>query len=195
MTRRVSAMTVKSNDSTTNIVDPITSTRLSSQIPQSESCARLAPYDFGTLGNADLTLSIPGAEPPSPIRPGLSETQSFFSDDSSAQRPYRASFRTRFHLHSLRNTMGPPSRGVNVATQTSGGSVGNKLHHSCQILARKSSEHQLASEETVAMSDFAYRKRKVVERVKEWWKRQCLQRKLSVMKMKGEKPVCGILMV
>ena len=195
MTRRVSVKTVRSNRSNTNIVDPINSTRLSSQLPRSESHVRLAPCDFGNLGNADLTLNLPGAHPPSTIRPTLRETQSFFSDDSSAQKPYQASFRKRFNLHSLRSTMGPATRGVNVATQTPNDTAGNKIHHSCQILGGMSSEHQLAYEETAAMSDFAYRRRKVVEKLKEWWKRQCLQRKFTVMKMKGGKPVPGVLTV
>ncbi len=197
VTRKLSTKTAHSNRSNQNLADPINSTRLSSQIPRVESHVRLASPDFGpALASSDLCLTLPYAEPPSTIRPTLRETQSFFSDDSSAQKNRRTSFRKRFHLHSLRSTTVAGSRGVaNAATQTSRSSHPTRLHQSCQALARKSSEHEMALDGTVAMSDFAYKRRKVVEKLKEWWKRRCLQKRLALMKLKGDKPGPGGLVI
>jgi hypothetical protein len=42
---------------------------------------------------------------------------------------------------------------------------------------------------TVGMTDFAYCKRKMIERLKDWWKRHSMQRKLGLRRKKSSKNI------
>jgi hypothetical protein len=42
---------------------------------------------------------------------------------------------------------------------------------------------------TVGMTDFAYSKRKMIERLKDWWKRHNMRRKLSLKRKKSRKNI------
>jgi hypothetical protein len=42
---------------------------------------------------------------------------------------------------------------------------------------------------TVGMTDFAYCKRKMIERLKDWWERHSMQRKLGLKRKKSSKNI------
>jgi hypothetical protein len=181
--RKPSIRSHRSQRSKASIVEPVNSTRLGTVVPRSDSVPRLAPPELGPpLTSSEFNLSIPYADipstiQPSTIRPTLRETKSFFSDDSSARRQ-RNSLRQRLHLNGLRNLIPSPA-GTSMIAQTP---RSERLHisHSCQMKGQGSHQNGIASpSDTVAMTDFAYRKRKMFERLKEWWRRQCLQKVVS----------------
>lgn len=184
--RRPSARTQRSHRSNSSIVEPINTTRIHGQITRLGSVPQLAPPEFGPpLTTSELNLSIPYAAAPSTIRPTLRETKSFFSDNSSAHRQ-RKSLRQKLHLHSLRN-MVPSSPGASLIPHTPRPHHRLKLSHSCQMKGREFVEIQdMPGGNTTPMTDLAYRKRKVLERLKGWWKRQCLQKVVAGRKRKGK---------
>lgn len=172
--RKASQRSHRSQRSNNSVVEPLNSTRIHKPIPRMNSIPRLGSPDLGPpLTSSDFNLSIPYAEIPSTIRPTLRETTSFFSDDSSAKRQ-RRSLRQKLHIHSLRTVMSgsaetdllSPSPRFNGIT----------LSHSCQLKGRKFDGMVDAPGDTVPMTDFAYQRRKVVERFKDWWNKQCLQK-------------------
>jgi hypothetical protein len=183
--RKASIRTQRSRRSNGSIVEPVNTSRLQGQIPRIGSVPQLAPPEFGPpLTSSDLNLSIPYAAAPSTIRPTLRETKSFFSDDSSANRQ-RRSLRGRLHLHSLRNVVSN-SAGTSMVTHTPRPNNNLKLSYSCQIKGRGGADGENVVQDTVPMTDFAYRKRRMLEKFREWWKRQCLQ-KLVGGREKGQK--------
>lgn len=180
--RNPSARSHRSQRSNTSIVEPVNTTRIRKPLPRMDSVPRLGPPDFGPpLTSSELNLSIPYAEVPSTIRPTLRETKSFFSDDSSAQRQ-RGTLRQKLHLHSLRNVI--PASGLSSITPTRH-SNGVAFSHSCQMKGRISSDDVPAfTDGTVPMTDFQYRRRRVMGKLKDWWKRQCLQKVVHSRKRK-----------
>ncbi|EXJ75787.1 uncharacterized protein A1O5_00294 [Cladophialophora psammophila CBS 110553] len=186
--RKASVRTVQSNRSNASIVEPLNSTRYSSQIPRLGSVPQLAPPEFGPpLTSSDLNLSLRFPDPPQPLyRPALREVQSFFSDDSSAALAQRQSnaIRKRFDLHSFRSGFTKSSGLLGTrhsSTQQESGSL--RMSQSCQMKVRQSFEcpHPDLGD-TIPMSDFAYKKRKVLGRFKDWWKRQCMQKTLALVR-------------
>jgi len=190
LVRKASARTVGSHRSNTSIIEPINSTRQSSLLPQIASVPQLAPPEFGPpLTFSDLNISLRFPRTLAPTRPPLREAQSFFSDDSSAQRQ-RIATRKRFDLPSLRSGVTRSSGMLGLRPQHSLAQTGEGLRpsHSWQIKGQKSFEYpQSSGGDTIAMSDFQYRKRKMFERLKDWWKRQCMQRTLALVKKKHGK--------
>ena len=191
--RKASARTMRSHRSNESIVDPVNSTRLNKQVPRMGSVPRLAPPEFGPpLTTSDLNLSLQYPGQPPTFRPRLRETRSFFSDDSSAQQQ-RRSLREKLHIHSLRQVMPGSSGGSNLAYSTPRqvGTRRVKLDHTCRTRGlRYSDESSSALQDLVPMSDFAYRRRKVLERLKDWWRRQCVPKALT-LKRRGERIAPG----
>jgi hypothetical protein len=150
------------------------------------SIPKLAPPEFGPpLTSSDLNLSLPYAEVPSTIRPTLRETKSFFSDDSSAQRQ-TTSLRQKLHLSSLRHVLPGTGHGANGHTPSR---APIKLSHSCQLKAQAEEEEETTLHmDMLGMSDFAYRKRKMLDKLKGWWRRQCVSR---VRRRRGERIAPG----
>lgn len=189
--RKASVRTIHSHRSKTSVTEPLNSTRFFSQLPRVGSVPQLAPPEFGPpLTSSDLNLSLRFPDPPQVFQPPLREVQSFFSDDSSAPKP-QSTTRKRFDLHSIRSGLARPS-GL-LGTRRGPGQRGTgalKLSHSCQMKGRVSFEYSPSQlGETVPMSDFAYKKRKVLDRVRDWWKGQCMQRTLSLMRKKSSRNV------
>ena len=89
----------------------------------------------------------------------------------------------------------PGSSGTSVVTREMlrHGNAGVKLSHSCQMKGRKSLDghSSAADEDIVPMSDFAYRKRKVIEKIKGWWRRQCVPKRLASKRRRGERTASG----
>ena len=190
--RKASARTMRSHRSNESIVDPVNSTRLNKQVPRLGSVPRLAPPEFGPpLTTSDLDLSLRYADHPSNVLPKLRETRSFFSDNSSAQRQ-RRSLRDKLHIHSLRQVMPGSSGGSSLAYSTPRqvGTRKVKLDHTCRARGRYSDVSSSAMQDLVPMSDFAYRRRKVLERLKDWWRRQCVPKALTI-KRRGERIAPG----
>ena len=124
-------------------------------------------------------------------RPVLRGTRSFFSDDSSAVVQQRGSFRKRLHLHSLRDMLptSPRATAVCDSAATTPKSSTFKPQQSRVTRGTESHEQERDLYGTVGMSDFAYRKRRIVERLKDWWKRHSMQRKLGLNRKKSNKSV------
>lgn len=184
--RKASVRTVRSHRSNVSVIEPFNSMRMSSQTPRLGPVPQLAPPEFGPpLTSSDLNLSLQFSEPFKANRPPLRHVQSFFSDDSSAETS-RAQARKRFDLHGLRSGL-TRSAGVLGAKQGSDQHASTmKLSHSCQMKGQSSFEYPHSPmENTVPMTDYAYKKRKVLDRVKDWWKRQCMQKTLSMMRKKN----------
>jgi hypothetical protein len=184
MARKISVRTIRSHHSNASVVEPMNSTRLSALAPH------IGPPDLGPpLTSVSLNMDFAFPPASTPAAPGLKATQSFFSDDSSAVQNPRASIRKRFNMPSLRSVLPsspraqPIANGAEDATEASRA----RLHHSCQMqgLRQEGAEHDLHG--TEGMSEFAYCRRRMLERVKGWWRRQNLQRRL---RLKSRKPAC-----
>jgi hypothetical protein len=191
--RKPSVRTMRSHPSISSLAEPVNSTRFAAQSPHMVSqisISMLAPPDLGPpLHASTLDLSIPFAPVPSTVRPTIRETRSFFSDDSSGlqNKPGTSggtgTLRRKLGLHSLRNVI-PASPRTSViqrafSSRAQGGPV--QVHHSCNNIAaaKKSVDEDALLDGTVGMSDFAYRKRKMVQKVKDWWMRQCVQKTIA----------------
>ncbi|KIW63065.1 hypothetical protein PV04_09943 [Phialophora macrospora] len=190
LVRKASVLTIQSHQSNTSVIEPVNSTRYSSQMSRLGSIPQLAPPEFGPpLTSSDLNLSLRFPGPPQVYRPPLRQARSFFSDDSSAALAHKrpSTLKRRFDLASFRSgftkstgLMGTrhssTQRGTNT-TQTSA---------SFRVQDRESVEYRHESfGNTVPMSDFAYRKRKVLGRLKEWWKRQCMPKTLDLVRKRS----------
>ena len=171
---KVSMRTVKSRRRNASIVEPVNHSQRARPSPSLGGGSRLATPQFGPdLTSSELNLSLPYADVPCSTRPILRETKSFFWDDNSRERQ-RTSLRQKLHLHSLRRVL-PGSRGHSPPHNFNGASV--KFSHSCQLRGRRTEEDEPAlQQDTVGMSDLACRTRSVLERLKEWWRRQCKSR-------------------
>lgn len=187
--RKASIRTIHSHRSNTSIIEPLNSTRQSSQLPRVGPVPQLGPPELGPpLTSSDLNLSLRFfGSPQLPLAsPPLREVESFFSDDSSAQNQ-RAAVRRRFDLHSFRSGMTKSTGVLGIRSQqpTPHSRRGLIASASWQLKGQKSFEYSHSPPgTTVPMTDFQYRKRRMLERVKDWWKRQCMQKTLSMMKRK-----------
>lgn len=184
MARKMSVKTTRSHRSNVSIVEPLNSSRVSALAPH------LATPDLGP-SLTPMSLNMNFAFPPANgmTAQGLRATQSFFSDDSSAVRNPRSSLRKRFNLPSLRSVLPSSPRAHSMANipGRSNETAQARLHHSCQMQGLKQKEEEQELNGTVGMSEFAYCKRKMLERVKGWWRRrQCVQRKLGLKRRRGE---------
>lgn len=191
--RKPSVRTMRSHPSISSLAEPVNSTRFAGQNSRmviQTSVSLLAPPDLGPpLHASTLDLSIPYAPVPSTVRPTIRGTRSFFSDDSSGlqNKPGTSggtgTLRRKLGLHSLRNVMpaSPRTSAIQRAfsSKAPGGHI--QVHHSCNNIAggNKSFDEDLPLDGTVGMSDFAYRKRKMMQKVKDWWMRQCVQKTIA----------------
>ncbi|KAL2416756.1 hypothetical protein ABEF95_001433 [Exophiala dermatitidis] len=188
--RKASVRTVRSHRSNVSVIEPLNSTRMSSQTPRLGPVPQLAPPEFGPpLTSSDINLSLHFPDPPQVFRPPLRQVQSFFSDDSSAQTS-RVHARKRFDLHSLRSGL-TRSSGVLGAKHNGGQHInGLKLSHSCQMKGQSSFEYSRSPlGDSMPMGESAAKNKKVIDRFKDWWKRQCMQKTLSMMKKKNGRNV------
>ena len=190
--RKASVRTSHTHRSNASLAEPLNSTRMSAQIPRSSyHTGLLAGPDLGaplSSLNIDICPRYPdftGAN----ARPPLRATESFFSDDSSAVQDQRASVRKRFHLHSLRGVLpsSPGATAVRNKTETLPSRRDSKQLPPLPRVATASQEQERDLYGTVGMSDFAYRKRKFLERLKDWWKRHEMKRKLGINRKKSSK--------
>jgi hypothetical protein len=190
--RKTSVRTVHSYRSNTSLIEPQNSTRFSSQIPRLGSVPQLAPPEFGPpLTSSDLNLSLRFPEPVAVRRPPLRQVQSFFSDDSSSALAHKrpATLKKRFDLHSFRSgfTKSTGMMGTRHSSTMRGAST---LEPNRSPLINKADSPEYCADvmgDTVPMSDFAYKKRRVLGRFKEWWKRQCMQKTLELVRKKSSR--------
>ncbi|KAK4935576.1 hypothetical protein LTR10_023401 [Elasticomyces elasticus] len=170
--RKASIRTVRTHRSNTSIIEPLNSTRQGLQLPWLGSVPQLAPPEFGPpLTSSDLNLSLGLPAPPQISRPPLRQAQSFFSDDSSAQHGGHLP-RKRFDLHSLRSGLTRSTGLMGTRRSSTRNNVDMTPRQNGNIVVRKSSDYARSSlGDVVPMTDFAYKKRKVFDRFKDWWKR------------------------
>lgn len=191
--RKTSTKTARSHRSNTSLADPINSTRLSAPILRpSMHLSRPSPTDLGPSMSAlhlDMGARYPdvAANP----RPMLREARSFFSDDSSAIHHQRGSLRKRLHLHSLRGVLpsSPRATVIDDVAKTTPKRTRSRLGQPHTTRDEDSHEHERDLYGTVGMTDFAYRKKRLVIRLKDWWKRHSMQRKLGLKRKKSCKSV------
>ena len=185
MARNMSVKTIRSHRSNASIVEPLNSTRLSAVAPH------LKAPDLGPpLTPMSMSLNMNFAFPPAAVTApaGLRATQSFFSDDSSAVQNHRGSLRKRFNLPSLRSVLPSSPRAhsmINVPGRQDQAAP-SRLHQSCHLQGLNKQDEEYEFDGTAGMSDFAYCKRKMLDRVKDWWRRRCVQRKLGLKRRKCE---------
>jgi hypothetical protein len=184
MTRKMSRRVIRSQHSNASAGDPLNTPRLSAVAPHLAT-----PYQGRPPKPMSLNLDF--AFPPVPIiaPPGLGATQSFFSDDSSAVQNPRRSLRKRFNLTGLRSVL-PSSPGIHSAANALGEKpeAGHRwFHPSGQMRGPRREDEKSHLDGTVGMSEFAYCRRKMLERVKGWWRRHKMQGKLGLKREKGER--------
>lgn len=188
-----STRTACSQRSHASLAEPINSTRLSVQIPRlSAQAPRLARPDLApSMSSLNLDMSVRYPDMIASPRPVLRETRSFFSDDSSAIHKQRGSLRHRFHLHSLRNVLPSSPRRTMISTgaDTTPRNNAAESSHPRQNRGDRGEEEERELYGTVGMTDFAYCKRKMIERLKDWWKRHSMQRKLGLRRKKSSKNI------
>lgn len=193
--RLTSTRTACSHRSNASLAEPINSTRPSVQMPRpSTQTSGLAPLDIPpSLSSLNLDMSVRYPDIVATPRPVLRETRSFFSDDSSAIHKHRGSLRNRFHLHSLRSVLpsSPRRTMVNDGADMTPPSNVTEEHHSRQTRGTRSEEEERDLYGTIGMTDFAYRKKKIIERLKDWWKRHSMQRKLGLKRKKSTKNIAS----
>jgi hypothetical protein len=109
--------------------------------------------------------SLVGQRLPSPTPPYI-DVRSFFSDDSS-QVPHRGSLRKRFS-----NLKG--RRPVHKASFTDVGEENENVGPGLPTAqaGRKRANTVIGHEGTIGMTNFEYSRRKMVERLKDWWHRR-----------------------
>jgi hypothetical protein len=183
--RRPSVRTMCSHPSIYSLSEPVNSTRFAAQnthMVSRISIPMLVPADLGLpLHASTLDLSIPFAPVSSTVRPTIRETRSFFSNESSGlqNKPGTSGGTGALHrklgLHSLRNVIPASPRTSVIQRAFSAKAQGCRMqvHQSCNNIggAMKSFDEHAPLDGTVGMSDFAYRKRKMVQKVKNWWMR------------------------
>jgi hypothetical protein len=183
--RKMSVRTIRSHHSKTSVVDPLNSTRLGAQAPH------LASPDLGPpLTSTSLNMNFAFPQASVSTRPALRPTQSFFSDDSSAVQHARSSLRKKLNLPSLRSVLPSSPRTHSTATtparKTETANSRTRLHQSCQMQGLKKEDEERDMYGTVGMSEFAYCRRRMLERVKGWWRRHALQGKLALRRRKAQ---------
>ncbi|RMD44004.1 hypothetical protein DV735_g1106, partial [Chaetothyriales sp. CBS 134920] len=202
ISRQASKYSKRSQRSNTSIVQPINSSRITYPLARPRSLPKIAPPDFGAaklappdfgpgLTTSDLNLSIPYADVPSTIRPTLRESKSCFSDDSSIQVS-RRNLRQKLTLQNLRHAL--PGSVTSVAPNEMLPREANTVapSHSCRIKGPQSLDGNAwtaMDDHVVPMSDFAYKKRKVVEKIKGWWQKQCVSKKLRPVRRREGRAV------
>ena len=193
ISRLASIRTVRSHRSKTSLAEPMNSTRFSAQIPRfiNQTASLAAPDLAPSLSSLNLDLSVRYPDVMAGPRPVLRGTRSFFSDDSSAMHRVTGSLRNRFHLHNFRSAFpsSPRARRISDGADVTLRSSASQPHQSRQLRGHSGEEEERDLYGTVGMTDFAYRKRQVVEKLKDWWKRHSVQMKLGMKKKKSHKNI------
>lgn len=175
LTRKASSKTQRSQESQRsyqNIVKPLNNSRQRAQPSELlDSIPRLAPPDPGPpLETSTLNLSVPYAEMPSTICPSPRNGQSFF--DYSPNRSSRGRGRPQRGLRSLRSVL-YGSRAASLPLEL------NKIHYGAEqqdvirpdrVRRRHLFDSSKIMHRDRTANNCAYRKQKIVKRLKEWCK-------------------------
>ncbi|KAJ9657703.1 hypothetical protein H2198_004118 [Neophaeococcomyces mojaviensis] len=179
--RKPSAITIRSVRSDRSIVEPVNTSRVASkrasrEVKSQSSVPQLARPDLGPAMRAsefDLATQYLMKSP---------QPETSFSELKTGESPAkygRHSMRARWRLNGLRHIIpkSPQSRcafASPAATTTVRPNLTINQH--CRVQRAVSFDEEPMYPETVAMSDFAYRKHKIMEKFREWCRRQCLRR-------------------
>lgn len=188
-----SVNTVKSQKTRPSIADPVNNSRLGSrrqshEIRARSSVPRLARPDLGPSMRAsqfDLTAGF-RTKTPTPKVSSFSEPQGLLeASPSMAERQHRKGHcRPRFH--SLRQMMPPSMRGfASPGLRSDAQYRPFVVSQSCRTQSPVIHADQTPFPETVAMSDFAYRKHRLLERVRNWCSRRCFSRRRRLAPQEG----------
>lgn len=186
VSRKVSAMTVSSNGSNAQLMDRPDHLQSGSRTPGQVSVHRLAFLGFGPdLSPTDLNLNISDLPSLSTQHRNLEETKGSPSWDCSTLKNLRSSFRRKLRSSTLQSRMDMFLKDANnaamISSMTAHRSKGQRADGKLKSEPR---ERQVPLNAKTAFSDFAVRKRKVLERVKEWWNKGCVRRGLGSRRMK-----------
>lgn len=159
--RKPSVKTPKSHKSSTSHAYPVPYIHPDSKYP------RLAAPDLGpplTSMSFDLSLHL---DPDASLR----EQKSSFSEESQ-EKGLKNSLRKRLHDIGNRLNVSPKASTDPLLHDEQDKNTATNAHRT-----RKHGRYNSTQQNglTVGMSDFAYRKRKLLERLKTWWKRQKLR--------------------
>ncbi|KAK6374134.1 hypothetical protein LTR64_002241 [Lithohypha guttulata] len=179
-----SVRTVRSQRS---IIDPVNTSRVSSQshIKEVKAHTSVPQLDHPDLGPSirasqfDLSAVYRVASP--------KRKQSSFSEPAdlllcSPARKTRRSMRARGKLLSFRNKMPSSVKSFTFSPPPSCVDQQYTFSQRCRVERPDSYFDQPSLPETIAMSDFAYRKHKLVGRLKEWCRRRCIQARPYITK-------------
>lgn len=167
---------VRSQASSTHLggpVEPINSSRVSTlRLPY-------APSEFDMLPTFDPRKNIEVTVPYAPTLPLAAEKQSYFSDNTS-HTPALGIIRKK--LQDIKQKL-PVPRAPSVDTAVRAG----RRKSSSSGRSKTASRQQRHSEDvTVGMSNFEYSKRKVVDRLRGWWRRHLSQRRRHLGRQREE---------
>ena len=96
--------------------------------------------------------------------------------------------RNRERFYSFRNMVPSSMRSFTFSPTPSQAQKPYSLARACQMQPSSSFYEPPHFPETVAMSDFAYRKHKLFERLKGWCKRRCVQKPFAAKKRRSVPP-------
>lgn len=176
--RKPSASTIRTVRSDRNVLEPlntsrVTSKRASREINRQSSVPQLAYPDLGpTMRASEFDLSTqylktsPQPKTSSPI-PMIAK---------SPEKYGKHSMRARWKCNSLRHIMSKPLHSRGAANTH----FNMTISQDCRLQPAVSFDEQPMYPDTIAMSDFAYRKYRVMEKLKEWCRGPCMSRPVAV---------------
>ena len=190
MRKKDSFKTIQSHESKHSIVEPVNTSRVSSrkqsqEIKPQTGVPQLAHPDLGpTMRASQFDLSA-GCQ----LKPH-SHKVSIFSkpkDLLAATPPKQDQQGVRNHgrLKGIRQIMPPSIRSFTFSPPSIQNNQHFNLSHGCRAERPASCSDRPSYPETVAMSDFAYRKHRILEKLREWCRRRCGQRPFASRRRKN----------
>lgn len=189
MRRQNSTKTIGSQKSTRDIVEPVNTSRVQQRnLKRQDSVPRLAQPNLGpTMRPSQFDLSdIYQMKSPRHKKSSLSEAKDMLH--ASPTKLQGQSTRNRERFYSFRNMVPSSMRSFTFSPTPSQAWKPYSLARACQMQPSSSFYEQQHFPETVAMSDFSYRRHKLLEKLKGWCRRRCVQRPFGARKRRSGPP-------
>lgn len=191
--KAASISTIESQRLRPSIVDPVNNSRLSSQRQSHEiracsSVPRLARLDLGPSMRVSQFDLIAECRARSPTRKpsSFAEPLGLLEGSPSKHKCLREKRHRRQRFHSLRQMMPVSMRGF-ASLAPANDALGHPVivSRSCSARSPAADFQETLFPETVAMSDFTYRKHKLLEKFRKWYNRCCLGRRRRFAPQEG----------
>lgn len=187
--RQNSTRTNASSKSTREIVEPVNTSRMRRKSLKTEdSVPCLARPDLGPAMRAsqfDLSGTY-NMKSPRHKKSSFSEAKDILQASPIKTQVNGTCNRERFY--SFRNMVPSSMRSFTFSPKPSQAQKPYSLARACQMQPSSSFYEQPHFPETVAMSDFAYRKHKLLEKLKGWCRRRCVQKPFGAKKRRSVPP-------